>query len=92
MINKEEVSVCKKCNLPCSIHVDCPLVQTWHTGTPTEEGEYVVWMRFPPDCTREEQGSLLVDWDKENGFTFDHLQVSKIGEVVAWMPIPLFED
>lgn len=41
MINKEEISVCKKCNLPCSIHVDCPLVQTWHTGTPTEEGWYV---------------------------------------------------
>ena len=42
MINKEEVSVCKKCNLPGSIHVDCPLVQTWHTGTPTEEGWYLV--------------------------------------------------
>lgn len=63
----------------------------WHIGTPTEEGEYVVWMRFPPDCTREEQGSLLVDWDKENGFTFEHIQVSKIGEVVAWVPIPHFE-
>ena len=34
---------------------------------------------------------MLVDWDKENGFTFEHIQVSKIGELVALVPIPPFE-
>ena len=64
----------------------------WHTGTPTEEGEYVVWMRFPADCVQEEQGALLANWDREKGFLYDStLEVSKIGEILFWMPITLYK-
>lgn len=81
MINKEEISVCKKCTLPCSIHVDCPLVQTWHTGTPTEEGWYVL-------LTSETIPYSVAYWQNE---WLGKEWTIRDSIVVAWMPITPFE-
>jgi hypothetical protein len=46
MFTKDEIEVCRTCDLPCSISAGCPLAHTWHTETPTEEGWYLIAIRF----------------------------------------------
>ena len=76
MINKEEMYVCKACTLPCSIHVDCPLVQTWHTGTPTEEGWYL--LAFVED------GRMIYDANRLKKGIWEYCL---IGDIVKWQKI-----
>ena len=64
----------------------------WHTGTPTEEGDYIVWLRFC-NCIKDKEGWLPFEWDKERGLLYNgKVPVSEFGEVLAWQKIEPYEE
>lgn len=68
----------------------------WHTGTPTEEGEYICWTIFPKDICRDPEGSWKCKW--KNGKWFDaqiddNLSMDSMGvEVIAWQKIEPYKE
>lgn len=80
MFTKDEIEVCRTCDLPCAISAGCPLVHTWHTGTPTEEGLYLTTVKVD-NCYAYEP----VHWKNKWGFRhFDK-------PIVAWQKIEPYE-
>lgn len=48
------IGICSASEYKDSIHPDCPLKEVstrvdWHTGTPTEDGDYVVFCQYRKD-------------------------------------------
>ena len=58
----------------------------WHTGTPTEDGDYICAFRQSDD-------SIEYGWCEWDGKGFDILcdYDPLVTPIVAWMPIPPFE-
>ena len=71
-------------------------VTDWHTGTPTEEGEYLCWVSFAKVC-KDADGSWRCRWKDgkwyDNDAT-DNLSMDDLGfEVIAWQKSePLKEE
>lgn len=71
----------------------------WHTGTPTEEGLYVVLTKVSTDGVASSEGTYILDyWD---GYSFKYLErramISALTEPdkyswVAWQKIELYKE
>jgi len=68
----------------------------WHTGTPTEEGEYICWTIFPKDICRDPEGSWKCEW--KNGKWFDgqindNISMDSMGvKIIAWQKIEPYKE
>ena len=75
---------------PWQQQVICELIEKynpWHTGTPTEEGDYICAFRQSDD-------SIEYGWCEWDGNGFDILcdYDPLVTPIVAWMPIPPYKD
>lgn len=81
MFTKDEIEVCRTCDLPCAISAGCPLVHTWHTGTPTEEGWYLIAFTYE----FEEGVRYTTDYFKDGKWAFP--MVRDVSKLRAWQKV-----
>jgi len=88
------IKTCSECDYRCGLniiarkdqdsrHENCPLVELpnnpWHTGTPTEEGDYVV--------KTKNHGNMVLERCRGNWKLHNDNWIFRLDKVIAWQKI-----